>query len=252
MPVLHNEICYLTITLSSSAWSQSASFHKDATERASQMLSFQHELAGGFLGESVQPDFQSYAIVIRAYSDSEKADRIVEARDILDSLLSRFKHGDINSSRNPASPFTSVITVAANYSSSDVRPANKVKDAFMDSIDTSNDAYSIAQRTFLELRDDVHGLGASPDHHTYAAYLKCLAKHTIPGSSERELKVRMVFEEACKAGAVSRLVIEAMKDANLGRSLALAIPELQSNNFPKFWMINVPGEFQHRAPRRNK
>ncbi|GAX28599.1 hypothetical protein FisN_1Hh610 [Fistulifera solaris] len=235
------------------AWSQSANFHKDAAQRASQMLSFQHELAGGFLGESVLPDFQSYAIVIRAYSDSEKADRIIEARDLLDSLLTRFKNGDISASRNPASPFTSVITVAATYPSSEVGPAKKVKDAFMDSIDTSNDAYSIAQRTFLELRDNVHGLGASPDHHTYAAYLKCLAKHTVPGSSERELKVRIVFEEACKAGAVSRLVIEAMKEANLSRSLALAIPELQSNNnLPKFWMMNVPTEFRYRAPRRIK
>lgn len=176
----------------------------------------------------------------------------MEARSLLDSLLARVKAGEMKVSRNPASPFTSVITVATNCPSCEVGPTDKVKDPFMDSIETANDAYSIAQRTFLELRDDVHGLGASPDHHTYAAYLRCLAKHTIPGSSERESKVRMAFEEACKAGAISRLVIEAMKDANLGRSLALAVPELQSNNLPKFWMVNVPKEFRYRPSRHSK
>lgn len=216
------------------------------------MLSFQHELGSGFLGESVQPDFQSYSIVIRAHSDSNDTNKILEARNLLDTLLAHYKAGEIKPSRNLASPFTSVITVAANSPSAAAGLANKVTDAFIDSIETSHDAYSIAQRTFSELRNDVHGLGASPDHHTYAAYLKCLAKHTIPGSSERESKVRMVFEEACKSGAVSRLVIEAMKEANLGRSLALAVPELQSNNLPKFWMVNVPKEFRYRPSRQNK
>ena len=216
------------------------------------MLSFQHELGSGFLGEAAQPDFQSYAIVIRAHSDSKDLNKVAEARNLLDSLLARCKAGEIKLSRNLASPFTSVITVAANSPSSETGITNKVTDAFIDSIETSNDAYSIAQRTFSELRNDVHGLGASPDHHTYAAYLKCLAKHTIPGSSERESKVRMVFEEACKAGAVSRLVMEAIKEANLGRSLALAVPELQSNNLPKFWMVNVPKEFRYRPPRQTR
>lgn len=215
------------------------------------MLSFQHELARGFLGESVQPDFQSYATAIRAHADSDSSNKIMDARSLLDSLLAHVKAGEIKLSRNMASPFTSVITVAANCSSCEVGRGDKVTDAFTDSIETANDAYSIAQRTFLELRNDVHGLGASPDHHTYGAYLRCIAKHTIPGSSERESKVRMIFDEACQAGAVSRLVIEGMKEANLGRSLALAIPELQSNNLPKFWMRNVPKDFRYRAPRQS-
>lgn len=234
------------------AWSQSAAFHKDAAQRASQMLSFQQELADGFLGESAQPDFQSYAIVIRAYADADNANKIKEARGLLDSLLLRVTAGDRKLLRNPASPFTAVISVAASCPPSEDGPASRVKDAFMESMETSNDAYSIAQKTFSELRDDVHGLGASPDHHTYAAYLKCLARHTTPGSSERESRVRIVFEEACQAGAVSRLVIDAMKEANLGRSLALSLPELQSNNFPKFWMTNVPKEFRYRPPLQKK
>lgn len=212
------------------------------------MLKLQHELSDpSALGSRATPDFQSYTIAILAHASSDDPDKVHRARQLLDSLLEDVKAGTIEVTRNPAGPFTAVINAAAKSAScapGASETTGVVVDGFTSVIDTADNAYAIAERTYQEVRDDSFGIGAKPDHFCYGSFLQCIAKHTIPQSSEREGKARMIFQDACEAGECSRLVMDGLK-ATVGTSV-LSIPQLQADTLPRFWTRNVPRVFRYK------
>ena len=109
-------------------------------------------------------------------------------------------------------------------------------------VDTETDPYSIANKIYQHLQRDTYQIGAKVDHHAASAFLRVIAQHCAPGTAERENTARMVFEEACEAGEVSRLVIQGL-EAALGDG-AKDMPELQPNKRPKFWSRKVPAFFR--------
>ena len=227
--------------------------YPDAAQRAEELLELQHSLSDkGALGERVKPDFQSYTITMTTHAYSENPDKAHHTRRLLESLMEKVSAGDIEIVRNKAGPFSAVINAASKCESC-APTSNAVKtdiaDGFTSVFETSDNAYSIAEKTFQELRSDAFGIGVKPDHHCYGAFLRCIAKHTTPGSSERDAKARMVFQEACEAGEVSRLVMDGLKEA-AGKSV-LAIPQLKAETLPRFWTRNVPRVFRYN-PRRNR
>ena len=104
--------------------------------------------------------------------------------------------------------------------------------------------YDAALRTYAEVAQDLHGIGATPDHHTYSAMLRCVAAHGGSGI-ERQTRTREVFDSACEAGEVSRTVVDALK---------LAVGEADARrmlgDLPRFWSRNVPAGFRGHSTRQ--
>lgn len=206
------------------------------------MLNLHHELcSSGGLDKNEMPNFRTYGLVIFAHANSDNQDKVVEARRLLESLMEYVKNGEIAGSS--AAPFNQVINAAARSSSSP--QTFETSNGFTSTVDTTKDAYALAELTYNEIREDSYGIGISPNHHSFGAFLQCIAKYTVPDSAERAGKARMVFEDARQAGEVSRLVVQGLREA-VGDSM-LDIPEFQNNKLPRFWTKNVPREFRYKG-----
>ena len=231
------------------AWSRAHKFHADAAQRAEELLNLQLELSKpDMLGDGAKPDFQSFTICIMAQADSVSPDKVQHARNLLDSLLERVASGDLQVTRNPTAPFSAVLSAIANSTPSKARSdgpidtADEVLDGFTSIVDTQADPYSIAKMLYEAVESNFHGIGTSADHHATSAFLRCIAVHCAPGSTEREHAACRVFRNACQAGQVSRSVLLGAKDA-LGRAAA-TFPEIHAKNPPKFWSRSVPAAFR--------
>ena len=211
------------------------------------MLNLQHELSdASALGRRVMPDFQSYTIAILSHAYSPNPDKVTHARRLLEALMKHARGEEILEFKNSAGPFSAVINAAARSEPCfPGRDATDDANGFTSVVNTGDNSYAIAEKTYEELRDDAFEIGVKPDHHCYSAFLKCIAKHTIPQSSEREGKARMVFQDACEAGECSRLVMDGLK-VTMGDSV-LAIPQLQSKTLPRFWTRNVSRLFRYKG-----
>jgi len=78
-----------------------------------------------------------------------------------------------------------------------------------------------------------------------SAYLRCIAAHCPSGSSERVTMARVVLDEACQSGQLSRLVIQALKEALAGSTDEQIVRDIQTKgNRPEAWIRNVPASFR--------
>lgn len=224
------------------AWSRAHKFYEDAATRAEELLKLQLQLGKpDLLGEQAMPDFQSFTITILTHAESMDPDKLDHAKRLLESLLEMVAAGDLQATRNPSAPFSAVLSAAARTPPK-VKKDNVAENGFTSVVDTETDPYSIANKIYRHLQNDTYQIGAKVDHHAASAFLRVISQHCAPGSAERENTARIVFEEACEAGEVSRLVIQALHAA-LGDDVK-DLPELQPNKRPKFWSRNVPAAFR--------
>jgi hypothetical protein len=231
-------------------WSKSNKFYNDSAERAERILRLQNELfRSGYLNEDSRPDFQSYAIVILAYANSIGIqDKVVHARRLLDELLSAVQGGEMKVTRNSAAPFSAVISSAARSPPMGTieQPMSSNREnelAFNTNVNEQIDPYLLAMKTYNDLKNDTYKIGASADHHTFSALLRCIAQHCPPKSSERDRATKLVFDDACQSGEVSKLVIKDLHTVWGPDANDLGITK-NSKNIPTFWKRNVPPNFQ--------
>ena len=211
------------------------------------MLTFQHKISQTGDSKGTMPDSQSYALVISAHSLSHSPEKVVHAKRLLDLFVQHMMAGEISASGNLASPFCALFTAVARSSPCEPGKSNEKvgqRDAFTSVVDTAGNAYAIAERTYRELREDAYGISARPDHHAGSAFLKCIARHTAPDSAEREATARMVLEDMCEAGEVSRLVMESLREVSPSM---LDMEELQVGELPRAWTRDVQRVFRYKT-----
>ena len=262
------------------AWSLSSS--PDAADRAYELLKLQHDLvASGLLPADARPDFQSYSLLILAVANSGAyagLDRGQKARALLDEMIQGTKQGIVLPLRNPAAPFSAVLTAAAvsmaELSSSNAAATdtddNEGVDAQGWGEETDDDAsreaiYSIALKTYQDAKQDTFCLGFKPDHHLYAAMLRVVTaafpvdmgadvgrSEAKKGSAttERASMAEAIMADAQESGQVSRLVVHAWAGAlSLDPTDALSslLRDNHQRQLPKLWTRHVPPEFRFRA-----
>jgi hypothetical protein len=218
-----------------------------AAQRSNELLQLQKDLGD----PARQPDFQTYALVILAFGS---AGRIPEARELLEDMVSYVRELPSPPARNPAAPFSALLTSIAKQRpevsgwDTGARGGDAAPDAWVaDVSDAGQDLYAMALQTYVEATKDLYGIGASADHHTFSAMLRCIAAHSS-GAVEREARVKEVFDAACDSGNVSRSVVEGLTSA-LGEAKARAL----LRDMPRFWSRNVPiGDRGHSARPRGK
>jgi hypothetical protein len=236
------------------AWSRSSKFYPYSAQKAELLLNLQRELSSsGCLDESAKPDFQSYAITILAHAYSDHPRKVFFARQVLETMISSMKISGIGSTRNAAAPFSAVLTAAARSpSGADQTLHERFDDGFNSTVNTETDPYSVALQTYNELKEDVHKIGAMPDHHVFGVLLRCILRHCPPQSVERDQMTKVVFEDACLAGQVSRLVVESMFQLDMGHLLQGDSAITNVTELPKFWWRNVPPAWRKLASFNDK
>lgn len=229
------------------AWSKASKFQDDAPQRAEELLNLQLSLADSdALGETVAPDFQTYSTTSMTHARSRANDSVKHTRRLLEECMEYARSRD-KTKGSPSGPFDAIFVAASHTGKSNDK---KCSDGFTDVVDTVDSPFAIAEQTYEDLRDDTFGVGAKPDHRSFAAFLKCINIHTEPQTTERENKARMVFEDACMAGHLSWQVMRGLHTA-LGKK-AYSIPEIQANILPPSWTEHVPHEFQYREKRPSR
>lgn len=197
----------------------------------------------GRVDKNCRPDFQSFTIVINAYANSSSVNKAVHARRLLKKLLHMVQAGELDMTRNSAAPFSAVINAAARTQKKRFHEEETYFDDGRDKVEAlCCDPYAIAMQTYFELRDDVYNIGAAPDHHTFAALLRCIALHCLPGSIERDRASKLVYDDACESGHVSKLVIKEMKC--LWSEEKLEGDQWNFDEIPRFWSRKVPQKFR--------
>jgi hypothetical protein len=219
------------------AWSRSTKLHHNAPQRSLELLQLQKDLGD----PKCQPDFQTYALVILANGN---AGNVPGARAVLEDMISYVRGLPSPPARNPAAPFSALLTsIAKTPASGGGTPTDPWA---ADSPGSGEDLYGVALQTYSEVTQDRYGVVAVPDHHTYSAMLRCIAAHT--GGVERTARAREVFDAACEGGHVSRPVVEGLVSA-LGDEVA----RVMLRDVPRFWSRNVPtGERGHNRRQTGK
>lgn len=261
------------------AWSRATKFHDDAAQKAIKLLIRQQELcdssrSGGDLSDNndtvsdCMPDFQSYSVAILALAHASNSNgdihKIQEARQLLETMISNLQQGRVKQSRNPTAPFSAFLTAVARCPSLSVSSAMTEEmmvgedisdndDYFNSVVETDNDMYSLALRTYREVIDDAHKINTKPDHHFFAAMLRCIAQHCDEKSNERINMSMNVFDTACQEGCVSRIVAQALM-AVLGDRKDVILRDIDFNRMMQQWYCNVPTpeRFYPRTKKRRK
>lgn len=187
---------------------------------------------------AAKPDFQSYTIAINSIAKSNVDEKLKLALGLLENLVQRVTNREMDVFRNPSGPFVAVLGVISRLPP--IMPGNESYD---EAIESRSDPYSIATEIYHQMKQDVNGLGIVIDHHTFSAYLRCIAAHSPEESTERQTNSMLTFDEACEMGQVSRLVVEAMKKI-FGDNLPSIVPELSSKNYPRLWSRHVVDKFR--------
>jgi hypothetical protein len=133
------------------------------------------------------------------------------------------------------------MIAAARSSKADA--ASPESDEYNAAINTKTDPYTVAYHIYQQLQKNGYNMGTKVDHHAASAFLRVIAKHCPPGSTERDTMSMMVFDEACQNGEASRLVIDSMKNVLKGRTQEFT-HIFDRNERPKDWSRNVPREFR--------
>jgi hypothetical protein len=256
------------------AWAQLAPTQRDAPEKAEELLKLQQDLCQqGILGNDAMPDTGSYSIVMSAYSRSQSPQKVQHTYRLLQELLQGLHQGTIKPGTNViAVAFSAVLNAAAhpplqkrNKQQPDQRDerievvspfgtvqydANKKNNSGRSN---SDENYAIVLQVYRELKDDVYELGCQPDHFVFAAMLHAIGVNTHPLSAERRQMIQVIFDDACMAGHVSKLVLKALYRecpdqplmAQILRSSQLAQSHLRSvDQLPQAWTRKVPLEYR--------
>ena len=213
---------------------------------------------------------QSFAAVMSAYGRSNNPEKVQHTYRLLRAMLGGIADGKVSVGSNLVVPFTTVLNAAA-FSKLAPSPAtdaatNPTNDAttfdtsgFDSSPSAADDIYTIALQTYRELKEDAFRVGCKPDHMAFAAMLEVLAVHTHPTSVERRQMVQLVFEDACAAGEVSKLVLKALFRASPDKKLVASLlktnevadhPTNNIDELPRAWTRNVAHKFRYTKPRR--
>lgn len=151
--------------------------------------------------------------------------------------------------------FTAVLDAAAYPAN--IKPSEPAETpTFGLESDTScSDDYTIALQAYRELKDDVYQLGCQPDHLAYAKMVNVIGTHTDPRSAERRQMLQLVFEDACGAGEVSKIVLKYLFKVCPDKDLLISLLQSEKlasryvetvDELPRLWTRNVPGRFRHR------
>jgi hypothetical protein len=197
------------------------------------------------LGDDVKPDFQTFTSCILAQSKSSDENRLQNALGLLNRLLEGVVNGILPVTRQPSAPFSAVLTTIALFKPSETVASDESSsnsDAFCSAVNTDSDPYAFAVNIFDQIQNDTHKIGTEVDHHNITAFLKCVAAHTVPGSTERDHTARRVFEDACHAGQASKAVLREFSNILGAQQAFAAFPDLR--NPPKFWSRAVPANFR--------
>jgi len=238
-------------------------------------LQLQIELCeSGVLDERAQADSQSYCMVMATYARSKDARKVHHTYRLLQKLLKDIAEERVSNGDSIIVCFTTVLNAAAYVrpprgnrnavNSSNETQQRKDSDsngAFGHTIEAEDEVYTIALQAYREMKEDVYRLNCKPDHMAFAAMLRVIGVHTDVSSVERRQMVQLVFEDACAAGHVSKLVIknlwEACPDAEMLASLLQSQELAESsidtiNQLPRHWTRNVSAPFRslkHRGKR---
>lgn len=208
------------------AWFRSTPFHADAAQRSLELLQFQYDL-----GESsAQPDYRTYTIALMTQG---KSNNIGQARQLLENMLSRLSGLSARPSGNPSGPFSALLSIIAKYRPPVQDGAQSLSSAIWIDTAVKVDPYWLAVSTYTEVTQDVYGINAKPNYHTFSAMLRCIAAHGT--GTEKATRAHAVFDAACDAGEVSRTVVDGLFAA-LGKSEA----RQRLKDMPRIWSRNVP------------
>ena len=241
------------------------SFSPGAAERGEELFDMMYELYhSGRMGEEIKPRADTYSTVINAWARSrDREGQTASARRLLDVMIEKFRGGEEDMAPNILS-YTSVLNAAVNEAmKEETVGADENDEKSGDDDDESFDddsAYSIAMRTYQQMKTDAHDCGVQPDHITYATMMKVVGGNTAKESSERESMLETIFEDACASGRVSSHVIKELRLAapdvglleRLLRSRELATSEKSIfHELPKRWTRNVNADQRVRGHRVN-
>jgi hypothetical protein len=232
------------------AWAKAARDNPQAPEKAEELLTLLASLDDGTTS-SIKPDVTSYSTVMTAYAKSNRADKAVQARRLMDLLLSS-KNTAITG-KITAVPFTVLLNAVAHSPN----PHEIIDDDQLafgsgdDLLETDDDPYTIALGAYLELQEDLHNLRVHADHLAYATMLDVVAKHTEVESLERRQRIERVWEDARASGQVSSSVVTSLMRACPTQDMLqtlLRIPDPTSissvNALPREWTRHVPPQFR--------
>ena len=224
-----------------------------AIQQAEAALQLQKELA--MEGRCDHPTFQAYNVVILAHVGQK--DGVPRAAALLEDMILAAREGymkrpdknDVSENYGqPCAPFAAFLRVLAS-----ARPSNDLSlwgadggdDAGTDASFLSAviaDPMEMAIQIYESVTENVYRLkDLQPDHHFYAAFLRNLVAYGNPtGVGTEELATR-VWDEACKNGQVSRIVLDqAYKIAAVRDTLPLQPSDPQGRaKIPSFWRRNV-------------
>ena len=229
------------------------SFSPGAAERGEELFDMMYELYhSGRMGEEIKPKADTYSSVINSWARSRgREGQTANARRLLDTMIEKFRGGEEDMAPNMFS-YTAVLNSAVNEVIKDEKvwanEGDDKTDANVDQPFDDDSAYSIAVRTYHEMKSDAHDCGVEPDHITYATMIKVIGGNTAKESSERRSMLETVFEDACASGRVSSHVLKELRLAapsadlleRLLRSRELATSEKSIfHELPKRWTRNV-------------
>ncbi|CAB9512768.1 Pentatricopeptide repeat-containing protein [Seminavis robusta] len=243
------------------AWSSQRT--PDASQKAQDLLNLQRQLfADEVIDENAMPDMAGFTIVMNAWARSTtEPQKVQKTQQLLQELLIGLENDTVAAGgNNPTVAFSAVLSAAAHpvVRKTKTQQNEPIIDPFgtTDSSTSGNDAasdddsYAIALRTYRELKEDVYHVGCQPDHFVFASMLHAAGAHTHPSSTERRQMVQVVFEDACLAGHVSKLVVKALYKECPDKALLAEIlercPEFvermptRVDDLPKEWTQKVP------------
>jgi len=247
----------VTFNTTLSSWARCADRIKEAPQKAEELLELQvHLIDSGVLDDTARPDSQSFAAVMSAFARSNQADKVQQTYRLLHAMLSGIADGSVSVGSNLVVPFTIVLNAAAFSKPNDKTSKESIAgnaNGFDIGEEATDDVYTIALQTYRELKEDTFHIGCKPDHMVFAAMLEVLGTHSHPTSIERRQMVQIVFEDACVAGEVSRLVIASLfrvspdKEflASLLSSHELAEGVRNVDELPRSWTRNVSYNFRY-------
>ena len=103
----------------------------------------------------------------------------------------------------------------------------------------------VALKTYEEVVHDLYDLGVSPDHMFFATMVDVIATYTSSESIERRQRLERVFEDACSAGEVSSMVVQALVKACPSREMLLGL--LQVSQWPMDSVNALPREWTRKV-----
>lgn len=228
-------------------WSRAARQDPEAPRNAQDLLQLMEQI------ENVEPDITSYTTLMGAYARSSRPDKVFQARKVLELLLSNFETKPSAKDQLSAVPFTVVLNAVASCKDGNHQTEPAQDDPFgvdAESTITGEDPYSVALKTYDECTQDLYELGIYPDHLLFSSMLDVIEAHTNVDSIERRQRIERVFEEACSAGEVSSMVVQALVKACPSRDMLLSLLTVNSwpiesvNALPREWIRRVQPKFK--------